>query len=130
MDIFKDILPLAFKVINEREKIKRALVLAAPVLDAYKKVAPDLNPLVAELIEEFFPHFLPDRRRGELVSFDVRWLQESLNKLGYQLVVDGIYGSETKGVVAAFQHQNGLVADGWAGILTCATIVQKLQVPQ
>ena len=50
--------------------------------------------------------------RGPLV----RKLQEELKKRGFYLIeVDGIYGSDTKEAVMAFQKSEGLPADGIAG---------------
>lgn len=53
--------------------------------------------------------------RGE----GVRWLQWYLNKLGYPCgTVDGIFGTNTKKQVIAFQRKNGLTADGIVGPAT------------
>lgn len=49
---------------------------------------------------------------------DVRWLQVELNKRGYHLVVDGIFGVKTDEAVRAFQADNGLVVDGIVGTAT------------
>lgn len=57
--------------------------------------------------------------RGEAV---VR-LQERLTELGYSPgSADGIYGSGTKSAVRAFQQQNGLEADGTAGVRTLTVL--------
>ena len=49
---------------------------------------------------------------------DVETLQDLLNQYGYALEVDGEYGSKTRGMVIAFQKNNGLKADGIAGART------------
>ena len=56
------------------------------------------------------------------------WLQQSLNKLGYQplLEVDGRYGPATREAVRWFQAQNGLSVDGDAGDITRAAIRVQL----
>ena len=46
---------------------------------------------------------------------DVRKLQEALNKLGYSLDVDGIFGGGCETAVKDFQQKNGLDADGIVG---------------
>lgn len=55
--------------------------------------------------------------RGE----DVKYVQEILIKLGYDLGAsgaDGIFGNKTVAAVKAFQKANGLVADGVVGPMT------------
>lgn len=46
---------------------------------------------------------------------DVKWIQWSLVKLGYNCSIDGIYGNDTKNQVINFQKNNGLTADGIVG---------------
>ena len=55
---------------------------------------------------------------------DVRWIQFSLNRLGYKLVVDGKCGQMTVGAITDFQKKHGLVPDGIAGELTRAALKQ------
>ena len=56
---------------------------------------------------------------------DVKQLQETLNKLGFNCgTVDGIFGSKTKTAVMAFQSAYGLKADGIVGEQT-RTALQK-----
>lgn len=40
------------------------------------------------------------------------WLQESLNKVGFEIQADGSYGRETKHAVAFYEHAMGLDEDG------------------
>lgn len=53
---------------------------------------------------------------------DVRSLQESLNKKGAQLDVDGKFGPKTQEAVRKFQEQNNLEVDGVAGKDTMAAL--------
>lgn len=46
---------------------------------------------------------------------DVSNLQSTLNNLGYNLSVDGIFGSKTQAAVRDYQSKNGLSADGIVG---------------
>lgn len=61
---------------------------------------------------------------------DVKNLQRNLNKVGYNLAVDGSYGNATRNAVLGFQKTNGLVQDGFAGTATQSTlrsVVSRLQ---
>lgn len=46
---------------------------------------------------------------------DVKTLQSALNKFGYALIVDGVFGAKTEIAVKNYQMKNGLVADGIVG---------------
>jgi peptidoglycan hydrolase-like protein with peptidoglycan-binding domain len=68
-------------------------------------------------------------RQAEAEKEDVRWLQESLNKiLKTQLSVDGITGEKTLEAVKAFQRKYGLQVDGVAGPITKGKIREILSV--
>lgn len=58
---------------------------------------------------------------------DVRHLQETLNKLGHNLTVDGIYGSATVKAVLDYQRKYNLAADGVAGRVTVAAIDKSVE---
>jgi len=55
----------------------------------------------------------------------VKRVQELLNKHGYKLAVDGIYGPKTRAAVIDFQKKNGLDADGLVGPITWNALVSK-----
>jgi len=67
---------------------------------------------------------------------DVRDLQAFLNSLGYvgsngkSLVVDGIFGANTRYAVKSFQRQGGLKVDGIAGPKTNIVLRQKGFTPR
>ena len=52
----------------------------------------------------------------------VKNLQTNLNKKGYNLLVDGIFGPVTKKFVCDFQNKNGLVVDGIVGRQTLVAL--------
>ena len=57
----------------------------------------------------------PELRQGSNSAWPqvtVRSLQYLLNAHGAKLAVDGIFGSQTKAAVVAFQHKNGLSGSG------------------
>jgi len=49
---------------------------------------------------------------------NARWTQWQLNRFGYGLVVDGIFGAKSVAALKAFQASHGLVVDGISGKLT------------
>lgn len=46
---------------------------------------------------------------------DVKLLQKQLVKLGYKIIIDGIFGVQTKQAIIDFQKKNKLIADGVVG---------------
>jgi peptidoglycan hydrolase-like protein with peptidoglycan-binding domain len=50
-------------------------------------------------------------------------VQQQLNRYGYKLVEDGIYGPATTGAAIAFQKGHGLTPDGIVGPITWAALV-------
>lgn len=59
----------------------------------------------------------------------VAWLQDALNQIDdADLEADGDYGELTRAAVEEYQRSvEGLEADGWAGPLTVASIVEDLE---
>lgn len=51
-------------------------------------------------------------------STEVKWMQERLNRLGFSLKADGIFGEKTLAAVIEFQKKVGIKADGTAGAVT------------
>ena len=49
---------------------------------------------------------------------EVKWLQWNLNRFGYALVEDGIFGKKTLAAVEDFQKKHDLVVDGLVGKMT------------
>lgn len=56
---------------------------------------------------------------------DVFELQMRLRDLGYEVVADGRYGSQTKEAVMAFQKAKGLIVDGLVGKETALQLVAR-----
>ncbi len=59
--------------------------------------------------------------KGEMI----RKIQTLLNKIGYSLTVDGIYGSKTQEAVMDFQRANHIISDGTVGPDTLETLLLK-----
>lgn len=56
-------------------------------------------------------------------------VQTALNKFGYNLVVDGIYGPATTGAAIAYQKSHGLTPDGIVGPATWASLAGGAAAP-
>jgi hypothetical protein len=61
------------------------------------------------------------KSRGPLVSY----LQELLNKLGYQIPTTGFFGDMTDAAVRNFQAKSNLVVDGEVAIKTWTVLIDK-----
>ncbi|NET41497.1 peptidoglycan-binding protein [Okeania sp. SIO2B3] len=57
---------------------------------------------------------------------DVKRLQMILNEMGYSLVVDGIFGSNTEAAVKEFQKNTTLEVDGIVGPLTWYALMSTM----
>lgn len=64
------------------------------------------------------PHVLKRGDQGD----EVKLLQESLNRVGFDLLVDGDYGPGTERAVRDFQDRVGIVGDGVFGDKTAAVL--------
>ncbi|MCI0484572.1 MAG: peptidoglycan-binding protein [candidate division NC10 bacterium] len=65
-----------------------------------------------------FDHTSPELRR------EVKGLQAELNKEGFSLDVDGLFGRDTENAVKRFQREHGLDDDGVVGPLTWAALLR------
>lgn len=113
---------IAFRVIKAIPDIERLLVLMGPLIKEFQRLDPQALPLAQYIIGEI----LPEVKARTQPKFDVKWLQASLNKLGADLKVDGVYGDATREAVRQFQSRRALDVDGWAGIITCSKIYEEL----
>ncbi len=65
---------------------------------------------------------LPTLRKGSKNSSDVGRLQSLLNKSGFTVAFDGVFGPRTQTAVKQFQKEHGLVVDGIVGPQTWASL--------
>ncbi len=115
---------------------------AANGLDADGVVGPSTIAKLEEMIAGQTPtaEVVPDgtgSTSSQKVSYlkagskgdEVEWVQNYLLKAGYNVDVDGVFGSETAQAVAQFQADNGLDVDGVAGPLTVALMKEGTPEP-
>ncbi|MBS4538225.1 peptidoglycan-binding protein [Clostridium sp. D2Q-11] len=65
-------------------------------------------------------------------GYEVKLIQQTLKEIGFKLVVDGIYGSETRGAIKLFQAKYGLKVDGYAGketVRALNNIIKEINIP-
>ncbi|MGD1712144.1 peptidoglycan-binding domain-containing protein [Dapis sp. BLCC M172] len=72
--------------------------------------------------EALLPPTIGRGSRGD----DVERLQIILNEMGYSLVGDGIFGSNTEAVVKEFQKNSRLEVDGIVGSLTWYALMSNM----
>jgi len=94
---------------------------STPVSPEARKVMPNVAEKVARR--------MPILRRGSRGKH-VEILQKLLNKVGYRLTVDGIFGRNTEKAVKSFQKRSGLVVDGIVGTNTWTALFKVAGVPK
>lgn len=118
---------LLFKLFSNRDKLARLGELVAPAIEAIKPNLAEITSIGTELAAILFPDFgRKTAAKNPLATFDVKWLQTSLNVLGQKITVDGDYGDATRKAVTAFQATHNLTPDGWSAIETCSAIIVEL----
>ncbi len=83
-------------------------------------VGHSVTPVVAQprIIEQF----------GDINSpQNIRAIQNALNRLGYNIRVDGVFGDETRSTILNFQRANNLPVTGVIDNLTANTIFARVQ---
>lgn len=61
-----------------------------------------------------------------IIDSTVKDVQEQLNRLGYQLVVDGLHGDSTTGAIMNYQKSRSLPVNGVADQLTKSTMAKEI----
>ena len=70
------------------------------------------------------PYAMPTKNlKNGSTGNGVRWLQYELNTRGYQLVVDGVFGSKTEDAVRNYQNRQKMICDGIVGPATRAELI-------
>jgi len=75
-------------------------------------------PVIAPAEDDALPLLKPGSNGS-----DVRTLQRALNRAGYDIEIDGDFGSATEQAVRRFQARSGLIEDGLAGPATWAALL-------
>ena len=68
------------------------------------------------------PSIIASKVKFGSTNGEVWKLQERLKALKYTIVVDGVYGNQTRNIVMLYQTNNKLVVDGWAGPVTLRSL--------
>lgn len=117
-------------VLQHLGEINRINELAEPLRVEFKRVSPELIPLITNLLVAL--DVVQEAKPQEyLATFNARWLQENLKTLGfYRGNADGDYGARTRAAVIEYQKARGLKPDGWAGAITIATLAIEMEKAQ
>jgi|SRR5258708_25481942 hypothetical protein len=115
-------------------KVKELLDKGGVTQQSLETAVPQIVPQLASLGATLFPKVSPEMQTVAAASatFDpnvTKWLQVALNKLltpSPKLVVDGVYGPQTREAVEAAQKRLGITVDGWAGEVTQGAIQAAL----
>ena len=81
-------------------------------VSATSKPTPRYTPDTSEYKESYSRLLMWRSSSSLMVGNDIRYIQACLYYLGYNIDIDGWYGSGTAGVVRQFQTHYGLTADG------------------
>ena len=99
-----------------------------PVTEEIVRAFQDFNALTIDGIvgQETWSKLIEDItvRRGDTGEY-VKAAQNELDRHGYSLVVDGIFGDKTDSVVRQFQQSVGLVVDGVVGPNTWRELITR-----
>lgn len=74
-------------------------------------------------------YYVEPGAHGTVYASVVRMVQAQLNDEGFNLLVDGVYGSQTEEAVRSFQEQKNLTIDGVAGPRTMNALDVEATVP-
>jgi hypothetical protein len=131
-----NIVGIAVKALSQRAKIDQIIREATPIIDKATPIVhevlqkwPKLGPLVQDVFGGLFgtPSHTTPPTTPTASEFDVKWLQTSLNTLGFgPIAVDGDMGPQTHEAIKKFQAAHGLTVDGWAGMDTIPAIYAEL----
>lgn len=117
------------KYSSKQPNVGRSITLWQYTSDAYAtdfyKAKLDRNMMLIEFTENPIPSNpypvptrLLKRKYPMMQGTDVKWVQTELNAKGYNLIVDGKFGNDTKNAVIDYQKKHGLLADGIVGSAT------------
>jgi murein L,D-transpeptidase YcbB/YkuD len=86
------------------------------------------SPILSEFVRQWnnpFGNQFPTLQQGDRIN-PVTELQGFLNRWGFSIDVDGVFGSATRSAVVRFQQQRKLVADGIVGPRTWGELVKPI----
>jgi hypothetical protein len=101
---FLRLIHLAPEISEIADKVK-------PVIELAKVVWTDIKPTVEKILNDPVVKSMLEKENEIL---DVYWLQESLNKVGFVLEVDGMYGKKTRDAVDIYRTSKNMQPTGWA----------------
>ena len=126
-----DFIGLGLRAFGHRAEISQLIGQAMPIIDVATIQIPRIMELAKTLAPELLPEWqtsLADTAGGVVCMFNVRWVQESLTALRYNVgPVDGFLGHQSRAAVRKFQEEHDLLPDEWPGRETCLRIGEELR---
>ena len=109
-------------------------VTAAPTMTVTNTVKPTATPAPTKNSTNVKDYTVPKRsiylKNPIMKGEDVKWVQAALYTLGYDIVVDGSFGSGSKKIVKTYQSDNKLTADGCVGSGTRKALISSLSIKE
>ena len=90
------------------------------IIERYNLTKYDSAPVV---VGNPYPAPLGGVLKTGMTGSSVKWLQYELNRQGYALKIDGIFGPATEDAVRKVQNANMLICDGIVGPKTIAALI-------
>lgn len=113
-----------FRLVGRQADIRRALAIYGQIKDPLTELIDIIRSLMADV---GLLGSVPGFSETLLSGYDTKWVQESLNRLGANLTIDGNLGPATVEAVKKFQEKHPpLKVDGSPGVQTAAALAAEL----
>jgi hypothetical protein len=124
-EIEKDMPITQYQALVERIKYHKARFKNLKKIGGHKEFIPTACPgryFPLDKVKMAVNTNMPVLKQG-MHGESVKFLQIQLNRVGYRLVADGIFGTMTKTAVMDYQRKNNLDVDGIVGTFTWSRLI-------
>ena len=102
------------KKVSKKEAVKELQTALNKSYGTKLKVDGDCGKNTKKAIDSHYLYYRPRTIQNQ----HVRWFQQRLRELGYDIDVDSSYGTQSQSICKKFQKKYGLDVDGYAGLQT------------
>ena len=110
----KEETPKESKKVSKKEAVKELQTALNKSYGTKLKVDGDCGKNTKKAIDSHYLYYRPRTIQNQ----HVRWFQQRLRELGYDIDVDSSYGTQSQSICKKFQKKYGLEVDGYAGLQT------------